>query len=41
MNDGDTAAGPLDSARPRHVGTPVRRTEDPRLLTGRGEYSAD
>lgn len=41
MSDEDTPAGPLDSLRPRHVGTPVRRTEDPRLLTGRGEYSAD
>src|SRR4030088_399891 len=27
--------------RPRHVGLPIRRTEDPRLLTGNGEYTAD
>jgi aerobic carbon-monoxide dehydrogenase large subunit len=31
----------LDVLRPRHVGAPIKRTEDPRLLTGRGEYSAD
>ncbi|MBV9532032.1 MAG: xanthine dehydrogenase family protein molybdopterin-binding subunit, partial [Bradyrhizobium sp.] len=30
-----------DVLRPRHVGAPIKRTEDPRLLTGRGEYSAD
>src|ERR1700733_12892989 len=30
-----------DLVRPRHVGMPIRRTEDPRLLTGNGEYSAD
>src|ERR1700738_45655 len=30
-----------DLLRPRHVGMPIRRTEDPRLLTGNGEYSAD
>ncbi len=30
-----------DLLRPRHVGTPIRRTEDPRLLTGNGEYTAD
>ena len=27
-----------DLLRPRHVGKPIRRTEDPRLLTGNGEY---
>ncbi len=27
--------------RPKYVGTPVRRLEDPRLLTGRGRYAAD
>lgn len=32
---------PADVVRPRHVGAPVRRTEDPRLLTGSGEYTAD
>jgi len=30
-----------DLLRPRHVGQPIRRTEDPRLLTGNGEYTAD
>ena len=30
-----------DLLRPRHVGMPMRRTEDPRLLTGNGEYAAD
>jgi aerobic carbon-monoxide dehydrogenase large subunit len=30
-----------DLLRPRHVGMPIRRTEDPRLLTGNGEYTAD
>src|SRR5467141_1976186 len=30
-----------DLLRPRHVGMPIRRTEDPRLLTGDGEYTAD
>jgi len=30
-----------DLLRPRHVGMPIRRTEDPRLLTGNGEFSAD
>jgi len=30
-----------DLLRPRHVGKPMRRTEDPRLLTGNGEYTAD
>jgi carbon-monoxide dehydrogenase large subunit len=30
-----------DLLRPRHVGAPIRRTEDPRLLTGNGEYAAD
>ncbi|WP_298102154.1 xanthine dehydrogenase family protein molybdopterin-binding subunit [Bradyrhizobium sp.] len=37
----DRPAQPLDVLRPRNVGAPIRRTEDPRLLTGRGEYSAD
>ncbi|SFO92823.1 carbon-monoxide dehydrogenase large subunit [Bradyrhizobium sp. Ghvi] len=37
----DTRAEPLDVMRPRNVGAPIKRTEDPRLLTGRGEYSAD
>jgi aerobic carbon-monoxide dehydrogenase large subunit len=30
-----------DLLRPRHVGMPIRRTEDPRLLTGNGEFTAD
>lgn len=30
-----------DLLRPRHVGMPIRRTEDPRLLSGNGEYTAD
>src|SRR5476649_891539 len=30
-----------DLLRPRHVGMQIRRTEDPRLLTGNGEYAAD
>jgi carbon-monoxide dehydrogenase large subunit len=30
-----------DLLRPRHVGLPIRRTEDPRLLTGNGEYTGD
>jgi carbon-monoxide dehydrogenase large subunit len=37
----DSIARPSDLVRPRHVGVPIRRTEDPRLLTGNGEYSAD
>src|SRR5215467_1345440 len=37
----DSVAQPSDLVRPRHVGTPIPRTEDPRLLTGNGEYSAD
>jgi carbon-monoxide dehydrogenase large subunit len=37
----DSLAQPADVLRPRHVGAPIRRTEDPRLLTGRGEYAAD
>jgi carbon-monoxide dehydrogenase large subunit len=37
----DSLARPADVMRPRHVGAPIRRTEDPRLLTGSGEYTAD
>jgi len=37
----DNIAQPSDLVRPRHVGMPIWRTEDPRLLTGNGEYSAD
>ncbi|MEY9724105.1 xanthine dehydrogenase family protein molybdopterin-binding subunit [Bradyrhizobium yuanmingense] len=32
---------PSDVLRPKNVGAPMRRTEDPRLLTGSGEYTAD
>lgn len=37
----DSLTQPVDVMRPRHVGAPIKRTEDPRLLTGRGEYTAD
>jgi carbon-monoxide dehydrogenase large subunit len=37
----DSLAWRADVMRPRHVGAPIKRTEDPRLLTGRGEYAAD
>ncbi len=37
----DRLADAADLLRPRHVGAPIRRTEDPPLLTGRGEYTAD
>ena len=37
----DSASSRPSLLRPRHVGMPIRRTEDPRLLTGNGEYSAD
>jgi carbon-monoxide dehydrogenase large subunit len=40
MSRGDTVQT-SDLLRPRHVGKPIRRTEDPRLLTGNGEYAAD
>jgi aerobic carbon-monoxide dehydrogenase large subunit len=30
-----------DVLRPKNVGAPIKRTEDPRLLTGNGEYTAD
>jgi carbon-monoxide dehydrogenase large subunit len=40
MNSG-RRANPSDVLRPRNVGAPIKRTEDPRLLTGNGEYSAD
>lgn len=32
---------PSDLRRPKNVGAPMRRTEDPRLLAGSGEYTAD
>jgi carbon-monoxide dehydrogenase large subunit len=34
-------AHPSDVLRPKNVGAPIKRTEDPRLLTGNGEYTAD
>ena len=37
----DDTVQTTDLLRPRHVGMPIRRTEDPRLLTGNGEYTAD
>ncbi|MGY3617122.1 xanthine dehydrogenase family protein molybdopterin-binding subunit [Bradyrhizobium sp. USDA 10063] len=37
----DRSANPSDVLRPRNVGAPIKRTEDPRLLTGNGEYTAD
>ncbi|MGD9530170.1 xanthine dehydrogenase family protein molybdopterin-binding subunit [Pseudonocardia sp.] len=41
MTLADTGPGRLPSLRMRAVGSPVLRTEDPRLLTGRGAYVAD
>lgn len=35
------SARPTDVMRPKHVGAPIKRSEDPRLLTGNGEYAAD
>src|SRR5258708_37800119 len=40
MSKGDVVQT-SDLLRPRHVGMPIRRTEDPRLLTGNGEFTAD
>src|ERR1700722_12097652 len=40
MSEGDIVRT-SDLLRPRHVGMPIRRTEDPRLLTGNGEYASD
>jgi aerobic carbon-monoxide dehydrogenase large subunit len=37
----DRLAWPADLRCPRHVGASVRRTEDLRLVTGSGQYSAD
>ncbi|MTV14066.1 MULTISPECIES: xanthine dehydrogenase family protein molybdopterin-binding subunit [Bradyrhizobium] len=37
----DWRVSPSDVVRPRNVGAPIKRTEDPRLLTGNGEYTAD
>jgi aerobic carbon-monoxide dehydrogenase large subunit len=37
----DEAVHASDLLRPRHVGMPIKRTEDPRLLTGNGEYTSD
>lgn len=31
----------VSDLRPKNVGAPIKRTEDPRLLTGNGEYTAD
>ncbi len=40
MSETDSAR-PADVMRPKHVGAPIKRSEDPRLLTGNGEYTAD
>lgn len=37
----DWRAQSSDVLRPKNVGAPIKRTEDPRLLTGNGEYTAD
>src|SRR6202041_3260739 len=37
----DRRAHPSDVLRPKNVGAPIKRTEDPRLLTGNAEYTAD
>lgn len=37
----DRRANPSDVLRPKNVGAPIKRTEDPRLLSGSGEYTAD
>src|SRR5579871_967696 len=37
----DWRAQPSDVLRPKNVGAPIKRTEDPRFLTGNGEYTAD
>jgi aerobic carbon-monoxide dehydrogenase large subunit len=37
----DRLVRPADVLRPRYVGAPIKRTEDVRLLTGDGEYTAD
>lgn len=37
----DRRVNPFEVLRPRNVGAPIKRTEDPRLLAGSGEYTAD
>lgn len=37
----DPPVNPSEVLRPRNVGAPIKRTEDPRLLAGNGEYTAD
>lgn len=37
----DRPVNPSEVLRPRNVGVPIKRTEDPRLLAGNGEYTAD
>ncbi|MBR0870665.1 xanthine dehydrogenase family protein [Bradyrhizobium tropiciagri] len=37
----DHRASPSEVLRPKNVGAPIKRTEDPRLLAGSGEYTAD
>ena len=41
MTIADMPTGQLPALRMQSVGTPVQRTEDPRLLSGRGRYIAD
>ncbi|HLX01943.1 MAG TPA: hypothetical protein VKS80_07475, partial [Trinickia sp.] len=52
MNQRETAFADIDarvaenetrnaSARPRHIGRPMQRLEDPAILTGRGRYGDD
>lgn len=37
----DRRVNPSEVLRPGNVGAPIKRTEDPRLLAGSGEYTAD
>jgi carbon-monoxide dehydrogenase large subunit len=39
--EADAGAGDMRTARPKHVGARVPRTEDPRLLTGHGRFVDD
>ncbi|MBJ3777051.1 xanthine dehydrogenase family protein molybdopterin-binding subunit [Acuticoccus mangrovi] len=35
------ALAPVETVRPKYIGKPVQRLEDPRLLAGAGRYTAD
>lgn len=37
----ESADSPIDLTRPKLIGTPVQRVEDPRLLTGHGKFTDD